>query len=90
VFQGRDLVWQGAHAAGSNNVQNIGVCLIGNFDDEKPSAAALDALERLLDDLRKKHGIARSQVLGHGDLKKTDCPGKNLEPWVKRYSRPSS
>ena len=90
VFQGRDLAWQGAHAKGANNVQNIGVCLIGNFDVERPTSAALDALERLLDDLCRQHSIARAQVLGHGDLKSTDCPGRNLEPWVRRYAHASA
>jgi hypothetical protein len=86
VFQGRDLAWQGAHAKGNNNVQNIGVCLLGNFEEERPTQAALAALEKLLDDLRQQHGIARSRVLVHGDLKKTECPGRHLLPWVRQYA----
>jgi hypothetical protein len=87
VFQGRDLAWQGAHAYGDNNIHNIGVCLIGNFDVEKPTKAALDALAALLDDLRAKYKIARSSVFTHHELKATECPGRNLIPWVERYRR---
>jgi len=87
VFQGRELVWQGAHAKGDNNIQNIGVCLIGNFENEKPTTAALDALHKMLDTLRKQYKIPRTSVIGHCDLKNTECPGKYLEPWVKAYAK---
>jgi len=87
VFEGRELTWQGAHSAGANNVQNIGICLIGNFDEEKPTKAALDKLRQLIDNLRSKYKIARSQVLTHQELKKTECPGRNLARWVETYRK---
>jgi N-acetylmuramoyl-L-alanine amidase len=90
IFQGRDLAWQGAHAGGSNNVQNIGVCLIGNFDEEKPTKAALDRLRRLIDNLRSTWKIPRSQVFTHQELKSTECPGKYLQRWVESYRRTSA
>ena len=90
VFQGRDLAWQGAHAHGDNNVRNIGVCLIGNFEDDHPTKAALEALRRLVDQLRKSYNISRSEVYGHCDLWNTECPGRNLERWVKEYAHESS
>lgn len=85
VIEGRDLTYQGAHAKGDNNVKNVGICLIGNFDEEKPTEAALAALRRLLDDLRAKYSIARNMVYGHRDLRSTRCPGENLERWVVSY-----
>jgi N-acetylmuramoyl-L-alanine amidase len=85
VFQGRELAFQGAHAAGANNVQNLGVCLIGNFDEEAPTKAALDALKKLLDEQRTIWKIPRSQVLTHQELKSTECPGRNLAKWVQAY-----
>lgn len=87
VFEGRELAWQGAHSAGANNVQNIGVCLIGNFDEEKPTKAALEKLRQLIDGLRSTWKIPRNQVLTHSELKKTECPGRNLAPWVEAYRR---
>ncbi|MBK7642004.1 MAG: N-acetylmuramoyl-L-alanine amidase [Planctomycetes bacterium] len=89
VFQGRDLAWQGAHAKGDNNIQNIGICLLGNFDEEKPTQAALDSLRKLLDDLRRTYRIPRSEVHKHADFRSTDCPGKFLKPWVEAYRKGS-
>jgi N-acetylmuramoyl-L-alanine amidase len=90
VFQGREMMWRGAHAHGDNNIQNIGVCLIGNFEEERPTKAALDALRRMLDQLRKQYNIPRSAVVGHSDLWNTECPGRYLEPWVHEYAHDTS
>lgn len=89
VYEGRSLHWRGAHAGGSNNDDNIGVCLLGNFESRPPTAAALSSLEGLLDDLRASYSIPRraDRVLGHGELKSTACPGTALQSWVTRYRR---
>ena len=87
VFQGRDLAWQGAHARGDNNVQNIGICLLGNFDEEHPSTEALESLRKLLDSLRKTYRISRGEVHKHAEFRNTDCPGKFLKPWVDEYRK---
>lgn len=85
VFEGRELKYQGAHAYGDNNIQNIGVCLIGNFEEERPAQAALATLRTLLDKLRLENKISRRNVFTHKDLKNTECPGRFLVPWVERY-----
>jgi hypothetical protein len=87
VYEGRSLGWQGAHAGGTNNVDNIGVCVLGDFRTTSPTPTALSALERLLEDLRARHRIARDavHVKGHMELKATECPGDVLMGWVKRY-----
>ncbi len=85
VFQGRELKYQGAHASGDNNVQNIGVCLIGNFEVERPTQAALTSLRKMLDELRSDYKISRAEVITHKDLKNTVCPGRYLAPWVAKY-----
>jgi hypothetical protein len=87
VFQGRDLAWQGAHARGDNNVQNIGICLLGNFDEEHPTKDALESLRKLLDTLRKTYHIPRGEVHKHAEFRNTDCPGKYLKPWVDEYRK---
>ena len=87
VYEGRELAWQGAHAGGVNNHGNIGICLLGNFEATRPSSAALESLERLLDELTAKYRIQKSEsrILGHGELKTTVCPGRGLMAWVERY-----
>lgn len=86
VYQGRALNYQGAHSGGVNNRDNIGICLLGDFRDRMPEPAALEALETLLQELSKRHGIPldAAHLLGHGELKATECPGRHLQNWVRR------
>lgn len=87
VLEGRELVYKGAHAYGDNNIGNIGICLIGNFDKEKPTKAALESLQRVIEHLRKTYTIPRSRVYGHRELRSTECPGDNLMKWIQSYRR---
>lgn len=87
LIEGRDLSFQGAHAYGDNNVQNIGICVIGNFEKDKPTAAALAALEKEIEYLRTRYKIPRSRVFGHRELRSTECPGENLMKWVEAYRK---
>jgi len=87
IFQGRSLRWRGAHAGNATtNAGNIGICMLGEFEHSMPGAPAMRALERLIGDLSRKHGIRASHVYGHSDFKNTICPGKPLLGWVRRYS----
>lgn len=86
VWEGRSLEWQGAHAGNpSLNRGNIGVAVLGHFDRQHLTPAQREALVRLLDDLRSRYGIQRSQVLAHGELKATACPGSALRHLVDDY-----
>ncbi|MEE2940529.1 MAG: peptidoglycan recognition family protein, partial [Planctomycetota bacterium] len=84
IIEGRKLRWQGAHAGGANNRGNVGICLIGNFEVEEPTRAAINALERLVFELQSELGIPRRNVKPHLEWKETKCPGKNLMPWFAR------
>jgi hypothetical protein len=86
VWQGRTLDWQGAHAQGNNNVANIGICLLGDFNHERPDARALTALEDLVDALCERHRIPRNRIYGHQKFAATECPGDALMAWVSRYA----
>lgn len=85
VFEGRDLRWQGAHAGGSNNVGNVGVCLLGNFEVEHPTPEALAALDELVSDLCSTHAIPPRCVVGHRNWKNTQCPGRHLADHLATY-----
>jgi len=89
IWQGRTLDWQGAHAGGANgqnNVGNIGICLLGDFNTERPDPRALASLEELVDKLCERHGIPHSRIYGHRQLRSTECPGDALMAWVSRYA----
>ncbi len=85
VFEGRELTWQGAHASGNNNLQNLGICLLGNFLHGAPTSEALKSLEMLLEDVRGKYRIAPGRLFVHSEFGSTDCPGAALSNWLKAY-----
>lgn len=87
VWQGRPLVYQGAHAKG-HNAHNIGIVLLGNFDKAKPAPAQLDALAAFILFLRDTYGIAEKAVYTHQELGQTSCPGKHLQKFMNRMRTP--
>lgn len=71
----------GAHAKTPDNRFNkfgIGICMVGNFDNERPTKAQMESLSRLVAYLMKTYKIPADRVIGHGDTKATDCPGRNV------------
>jgi N-acetyl-anhydromuramyl-L-alanine amidase AmpD len=80
VETGRPENESGAHcSADGMNFKSIGICLVGNFDIDKPTPAQMEALERLCRDVMERHKIPVSKVLGHGEVAATNCPGKNFD-----------
>jgi hypothetical protein len=75
----RQLV--GAHAKTPGNFMNehgIGICLVGDFNRTRPSPAQLRSLERLCLFLFAHCGIPQDNVRLHGEVKSTECPGRNF------------
>jgi hypothetical protein len=71
----------GAHAKTPDNRFNeygIGICLVGNFDLERPTSKQMQSLTKLVSYLERTYHISSAHVLGHKDTKSTDCPGKYL------------
>lgn len=71
----------GAHAKTPGNEYNdygIGICLVGNFDVQRPTAAQQKSLARLVAYLMKTYNIPADRILAHGATKATDCPGRNV------------
>ena len=73
TFKGRAEATVGAHTQG-HNTGTIGICLVGNFDETKPSADMLKELYRLLDDIASRYGGIK--VSGHNEYSTKTCPGK--------------
>lgn len=71
----------GAHAKTDDNRFNelgIGTCVVGNFEDGRPSPKQVKALTALTASLMAKYNIPASRVIGHRDTKGTACPGQLL------------
>lgn len=68
------------------NRRSIGVCLIGDFTDVKPTDAQMDNLVRIVGTLMDVYDIPLSEVRPHGGVKVTACPGANF-PWAELMRR---
>lgn len=87
IWQGRDWMYQGAHTSG-NNGHNIGVMLLGNFELQQPTAEQIDSMHQLVANLCRKFNLNQGDdIFGHCDFVNTQCPGKNLKPYVQGMRR---
>lgn len=61
------------------NTHGIGICLIGNFENTRPTRRQLATLEELTEFLCSQTSINPAHVYGHGDVThRTACPGRYL------------
>ena len=77
LFYGRPLTRQGCHGNKTANEHGIGIAMIGNFNEHKPSSAQLRSTARLCALLRIVYNILPSNIYGHKEVrnKPTSCPG---------------
>jgi hypothetical protein len=71
----------GAHARTADqrfNNYGIGICLVGNFDIERPTKAQKESVERLVAYLMKTYRIPAVRVVAHSETKATECPGRHM------------
>lgn len=80
VWEGRPINFQGAHVKNWNE-GNLGVCCLGNFEEQSPTPAQIAALERQLQVLMRTYGVPKSRVKTHREWAgaKTACPGRSLQ-----------
>lgn len=83
ITQTRGFKERGIHTVGMN--KSIGICVIGNFEEQEPNTEQLLSLWFLLDEIKK---ISNNVVVKqHKDFSATLCPGKNLSEkvgmWIK-------
>jgi len=83
IYEGRGWAAVGAHVAG-HNTENIGVCLIGDYRTVHPTSAALAAIMWLFDSAVAYAGRTLTRY-GHRELGPTDCPGGQLDAWVRTW-----
>lgn len=79
IERGRPRDTVGAHCYGEN-WHSVGVNIVGNFETNEPTAAQIDAAERLVAVLCRLYGLRPSgeTIKGHHDFNATACPGENL------------
>lgn len=72
----------GAHCGGTPdnwaNEEAVGICLVGDYSQGRPTPAQMRALTRLVRFLRDRYDIPVGRVYGHGSTpgaRVTECPG---------------
>lgn len=86
IFMGRMTDEVGAHCPQNGmNTKGIGICLVGNFDIEKPSKLQYDKLIVLVKFLMRQYNIPKENISGHHDHNPgKSCPGKLFDmKWFK-------
>ena len=70
------------------NEHGIGICLVGDFSRDQPTAKQLDSLVLLIRGLQEQFHIPDDHILGHGEVigEFSECPGKNF-PWEELRQR---
>lgn len=77
IYEGHSIGRVGAHTAGRNSI-SAGLCLLGNYEDNRVTVEQVAAVAWLLN-----HGITKGWWTenkldgGHRDTKATACPGRN-------------
>ncbi len=67
----------GAHAGVTEyNQRGVGIVLVGNFELSKPTPRQLKSVKELVAILSREYAIDAEHVIGHGDVKATECPGQ--------------
>ncbi len=74
---------KGAHCktpSGHFNDHGIGICLVGNFNDQYPSSKQLASLRKLVKFLSTRYHLSSNRIFGHGEVPgtHTECPGKHM------------
>jgi N-acetyl-anhydromuramyl-L-alanine amidase AmpD len=53
----------------------IHICLVGDFDHQKPTARQMTSLQLLVMSLRDRYNIPLELIVGHSEINNTHCPG---------------
>ena len=58
----------------------LGICLVGNFDDHKPTEKQMQSLNALVRALMKRCNVPASRVKTHQQINivRTECPGSKF------------
>ena len=81
IIKGRMDNEPGAHCKQARmNFKSIGICLVGNFDEDKPDAVMMHRLTQLTRSLMEIHKIPVERVHPHSMFARyKSCPGENFD-----------
>lgn len=81
IWEGRPADRQGAHVSGGNE-HNLGVMVLGNFEQQSPTQDQLDSLLAAMRYFKSAYRLDAQQIFTHRELDQTACPGRALQPSI--------
>jgi hypothetical protein len=83
IAEGRDVNFAGDSTTKFDGDGSIQITVEGDFEREEPTQEQLASLMTLVTWIALKYGIPAEAISGHSDHDQTDCPGKNLKPFLE-------
>lgn len=84
IYQGREWFVRGTHVGGYNT-GSLGVCLLGNFMEEEPTAIQQERTQVLINWLAQQ--LQLTHLAGHREFNsETLCPGDNLDQLLNTFA----
>ncbi len=81
VWEGRPVAMQGAHVK-DHNEHNLGIVMMGNFDEQRPTVESSQTLDRFVVAMMRRFRVPYSRVYTHQELMSSGCPGRNLQRYM--------
>ncbi|MBK7404588.1 MAG: N-acetylmuramoyl-L-alanine amidase [Phycisphaerales bacterium] len=81
VWEARPISLQGAHVK-DNNEHNLGIMMLGNYDEQAPTTAATKSLDDFVAAMMRKYRVSVSRVYTHQEIRPTACPGTSLQRFM--------
>jgi hypothetical protein len=83
IYEGRGWAKVGAHTVAGDgtdyNAKSHGFVFVGNYENQTPTRAQLDAFRWLVKEGRRRGYVSSApRIRGHRDVKATACPGRNV------------
>lgn len=88
VWEARPNNLQGAHVKNQNE-HNLGIMLMGNFNEHAPTSDALNTLDSFLAEMMRRYRVPIGRVYTHQELGQTACPGVRLQRYMVATRAPS-
>lgn len=83
VWEARPTRLQGGHVHNQNE-HNLGIMVMGNFEQQRPTSAALASLDTFVNQQMRTYNVPLARVYTHQEIGQSACPGVNLQAYMVR------
>ena len=83
IFEGRAVWARGDTGTTYDTTGHFLICVLGNYEKQRPGARQLQALTQLLAWAAQQHKVSPATITSHRDHARTSCPGKHLHQLIK-------